>query len=105
MLSDSDLANLRQTLETKRAELLKEIDRLAADAGAKADCSVTDQADSAALQEQRRRAAALLSARQDLAREIDAALVRLDRGEYGFSESTGEPIALARLSVMPWARN
>jgi RNA polymerase-binding transcription factor DksA len=36
--------------------------------------------------------------------EIDAALRRLYRGEYGVCESCGQPIARARLEVMPQAR-
>ena len=35
--------------------------------------------------------------------KIDAALRRLDAGEYGFCEVTGEPIALARLEARPIA--
>ncbi len=35
--------------------------------------------------------------------KIDAALVRLDEGTYGFCEETGEPIALSRLEARPIA--
>jgi DnaK suppressor protein len=35
--------------------------------------------------------------------KIDAALRRIDDGEYGFCEVTGEPIALARLEARPIA--
>ena len=35
--------------------------------------------------------------------KIDAALRRIDEGEYGFCEVTGEPIALARLEARPVA--
>ena len=36
--------------------------------------------------------------------EIDHALAKLDRGEYGVSEDSGEPIGIGRLRVLPWAR-
>ena len=36
--------------------------------------------------------------------EINEALRRLYRGEYGVCESCGEPIARARLEAMPYAR-
>jgi DnaK suppressor protein len=39
-----------------------------------------------------------------LLREIDAALARIDRRQFGFCEGTGEPIELARLKARPWAR-
>ena len=36
--------------------------------------------------------------------EIEAALKRISRGEYGVCESCEEPIADARLRALPWAR-
>jgi DnaK suppressor protein len=36
--------------------------------------------------------------------EVERALARMDAGTYGVSESSGEPIGYARLSVVPWAR-
>ena len=38
-----------------------------------------------------------------LVAKIDAALRRLDEGEYGFCEVTGEPISLKRLDARPIA--
>ena len=35
--------------------------------------------------------------------KIDAALRRIEEGEYGFCEVTGEPISLARLEARPIA--
>ncbi|AGA32086.1 C4-type zinc finger protein, DksA/TraR family [Thioalkalivibrio nitratireducens DSM 14787] len=35
--------------------------------------------------------------------KIDSALRRIDRGEYGYCEETGEPIGLARLEARPIA--
>lgn len=37
-------------------------------------------------------------------REIDAALDRIARGDYGYCEETGEPIGIARLRARPTAR-
>src|SRR5262245_52455941 len=36
--------------------------------------------------------------------EIDHALAKLERGEYGVSEESGDPIGFARLKAIPWAR-
>ncbi|HEU5058073.1 MAG TPA: TraR/DksA family transcriptional regulator, partial [Kofleriaceae bacterium] len=36
--------------------------------------------------------------------EIDAALQRIERGEYGVCEECGEPIEPQRLDAVPWAR-
>src|SRR6056297_3229373 len=38
-----------------------------------------------------------------LVAKIDAALRRIDEGEYGYCESTGEPISLKRLDARPIA--
>ena len=38
-----------------------------------------------------------------LVAKIDAALRRLDEGEYGYCDATGEPISLARLEARPIA--
>ncbi len=38
-----------------------------------------------------------------LVAKIDAALRRIDEGEYGYCEKTGEPISLKRLDVRPIA--
>ena len=35
--------------------------------------------------------------------KIDAALRRIDEGEYGYCEVTGEPISLGRLQARPIA--
>jgi DnaK suppressor protein len=38
-----------------------------------------------------------------LVRKIDEALARIDAGDYGYCEETGEPIGLARLEARPIA--
>lgn len=43
------------------------------------------------------------SVRQRL-QEIEDALERIETGEYGFCEATGEPIGKRRLDAVPWAR-
>ncbi len=53
---------------------------------------------------QRELASQLKSIESDALREIDAALDRIARGTYGICERCGEPIPLARLEVIPYAR-
>jgi DnaK suppressor protein len=36
--------------------------------------------------------------------EVEAALSRMERGTYGVSDDTGEPIPYERLRAVPWAR-
>ncbi|TXF11544.1 RNA polymerase-binding protein DksA [Pelomicrobium methylotrophicum] len=63
-----------------------------------------DEADAAAAREIDFRdaaKAALISARCE---EIEAALRRIDSGEYGWCEETGEPIGLQRMIANPLSR-
>lgn len=53
---------------------------------------------------QRELASQLKSIEADALREIDAALDRIAKGTYGICERCGEPIPLARLEVLPYAR-
>jgi len=46
---------------------------------------------------------ALLEMLDATLRQIDAALVRLERGEYGRCSACGEAIPLARLAALPFA--
>jgi DnaK suppressor protein len=36
--------------------------------------------------------------------EVERALAKMDKGTYGVSERSGEPIGYARLSAVPWAK-
>ena len=104
-LSREELQFLRQALEGKREELNGLIGELAAVTGTKHDCAILVMADSASLYEMQRRAAALTTQHQRTLAEIDAALARMDAGTYGLSVTTGEPIPLERLRLIPWARS
>jgi len=46
----------------------------------------------------------LLANTQQLVREIDAALARIDNGTYGVCLATHRRISVARLRVKPWAK-
>ncbi len=40
---------------------------------------------------------------EGMLKEVDRALVRIDKGTYGLCERCGKPIGEERLKVMPWA--
>ncbi|MBX3375699.1 MAG: TraR/DksA family transcriptional regulator [Phycisphaeraceae bacterium] len=46
----------------------------------------------------------LAAADRRLIKEIDDALVRIEKGTYGICELTGKPIRAERLEELPWAR-
>jgi len=47
----------------------------------------------------------LLDRDRKLLSEIDHALAKLDAGDYGYCEGTGEPIPKRRLELRPWCRH
>ncbi len=84
---DEILDDARETLETLQQESLREPD-LTDRASAETDWSI----------ELRTR-----DRQRKLISKIEAALRRIESGEYGYCEVTGEPISLQRLEVRPTA--
>ena len=103
-LSLAQLQELASRLVDKRRELLDRFNTLNSQIAAKDDCSITDAADAASLQENRIRASSIANQNNQTIAEIDSALERIANGRYGVSEATGEPIAYQRLLLVPWAR-
>jgi DnaK suppressor protein len=84
---DEILDDARETLETLQQESLREPD-LTDRASAETDWSI----------ELRTR-----DRQRKLIAKIDSALRRIETGDYGYCEVTGEPISLQRLEVRPTA--
>ena len=103
-LSQANLEELSDRLTEKRGELSERVVSLEQQIVTKDDCSLADAADAASLQEDRLRARGMIEQHQKIINEIDAAMRRLANGNYGVSETTGEPIAFDRLLLIPWAR-
>ena len=103
-LSPEQSQEMSNQLKIKRQEMTDSIDSLDNLVQTKHDCDIIDAGDFASLNEERRRAAAILKHHEETIAEIDAALARLKSGRFGISETTGEPIAYERLLAIPWAR-
>jgi DnaK suppressor protein len=104
-LSQSQLEELAGRLASKRRELSARIVTLEREIVIKDDCSLADGADAASLQENRLRVLGMVEQHQLTIKEIDAAMRRIENGNYGVSATTGEPIAYDRLMLIPWARS
>jgi DnaK suppressor protein len=65
---------------------------------------VADPADQASREEEQAILLRLRHRESKLLNRIDAALLRIEAGTYGFCEDTGEPIGLPRLLASPMAR-
>ena len=101
-MNPSQLAYFRQKLLSWKDEILRESQGTMASlkSGPIREADVTDRASSEtdwAIELRTR------DRQRKLISKIDSALRRIDTGEYGFCEVTGEPISLARLEARPIA--
>ena len=101
-LSAYELEVLHGRLLEIRQELVQRLQRFLDELAHSQDAS--DPNDRATLEEQRRMDASLRAVDRRRFAEVDAALHRMARGEYGWCERTGEPIPYARLLTQPTAR-
>lgn len=103
-LTSSQLAELRQILLTRRDELLQSI-RQRAETGTKVEADqVIEEIDQATTSQSQAVTLRVMDKEVKLLRQVEYALGKFDRGEYGQCEGTEEPIGYRRLKVVPWAR-
>ncbi|MFO0972760.1 MAG: TraR/DksA C4-type zinc finger protein [Phycisphaerae bacterium] len=97
------LDNMRQTLLQRRAQLTNVVqsnrEQLAANEGDPAD--IADRASEGFEDEL---TAGLLSLEVAALDEVDAALERIDKGDYGACVTCGKPISRKRLEILPFAK-
>ena len=101
-MNERQLEYFRRKLLTWKQELLSQsaetIDNLQDSAR-----NVPDLADRASEETDRALELRTRDRQRKLVAKIDAALRRIDNGEYGYCEMTGEPISLKRLDARPIA--
>ena len=107
-MPDSEYMNDKQ-LDFFRAQLQKQKDDLLSNAGEttehlREDTSIVpDPADRATIEEEHALELRTRDRERKLLKKIAQSLTRLDTGEYGFCDETGEPIGLQRLLARPTA--
>ena len=107
-MPDSEYMNDKQ-IDFFRANLQKQKDDLLSNAGEttehlREDTSIVpDPADRATIEEEHALELRTRDRERKLLKKIAQSLTRLDSGEYGFCDETGEPIGLARLLARPTA--
>ena len=101
-MNDRQLEYFRRKLMAWKAELLEQsletLEGLAESAR-----NVPDLADRASEETDRALELRTRDRQRKLVTKIDAALRRIENGEYGYCEMTGEPISLRRLDARPIA--
>lgn len=106
-LSKKDLEHYRQLLLEKRAELLGDVESLQVDVrnnGGNLSNLPLHMADVGSDNYQQEFTLGLVESDRKTLREIDEALVRMERGYYGVCVVTGKPIGRPRLDIKPWAK-
>jgi DnaK suppressor protein len=107
-MPDSEYMNEKQ-IEFFRARLQGQKDDLLSNAGEttehlREDTSIVpDPADRATIEEEHALELRTRDRERKLLKKIAQSLSRLDSGEYGYCDETGEPIGLARLLARPTA--
>ena len=96
------LAEERQAALDRLAALERDFSAIVEAAG-QANADDEHDPEGATIAFERQHVAALLDQASRQLREVDAAIGRLEAGEYGQCEQCGQPIAAARLAARPTA--
>ena len=103
----SELAEVRETLETDAAGLHRDIEQAESQIADRLEDGIRDagddEADAGAKTFEREHEFAMTSNARDLLEHTEQALSRIDAGTYGACESCGQPIGKARLMAFPRA--
>jgi DnaK suppressor protein len=97
------LEYFRHKLEQWKTEILKEGDRLLHELQDEGGLQEPDIADRAAVETEMALELRERDRQRKLISKIDEALDRIERGEYGYCEESGEPIGVKRLEARPIA--
>jgi DnaK suppressor protein len=101
-MNDKQLDFFRARLEMQKAELLSSADETTEHL--REDTSIVpDPVDRATIEEEHALELRTRDRERKLLKKIAQALARLDNGDYGFCDETGEPIGLQRLMARPTA--
>jgi len=101
-MNDAQMEHFRQILKAWRNQLREEVDRTVTHMKDEA-ANFPDPVDRAAQEEEFSLELRTRDRQRKLVAKINAALRRIDEGEYGYCEVTGEPISLKRLDARPIA--
>ena len=102
MLSESTLSDLRAALEQERSDLRARLNEMGLSGG---ELSFDQNfADSSQVTAERGEVEALAGSLRESLTDVEAALVKLDRGGFGTCEGCGQAIAPDRLEAKPAAR-
>ncbi len=100
-MDERQLEFFRQRLQAQREEIENDIERARGELSSGEN--EPDELDRASAEEERWLSLRISEREGKLLKKIDEALQRIDEGEYGYCEDTGEPIGIPRLLARPTA--
>lgn len=106
LFSTEEIEGFRATLVQEKKKLLQKAREALQSGNIQLDKNdMYDEVDLASATIEQNLTFRLLDRDRKLLGEIDHALFKIDSGEYGFCEGTGEPIPKRRLELRPWTRH
>ena len=105
-LSREELEAFRALLNDEKQKIMKKSENMVKSGNIELDKNeMFDEVDLASMTTEQNLTFKLLDRDRKLLGEIEHALGKIDTGDYGFCEGTGEPIPKRRLEVRPWCRH
>jgi len=101
-MSNVNIEYLSRKLQAKREELVSSLARRKSDARAAGGLQVQDTSDAAEATEATAEAMQQITLESRTLEQVEDALNRMERGEYGNCATCGRPIPDARLEALPW---
>jgi DnaK suppressor protein len=106
LFSEEELEMFRGLLEDEKNKILDKARRAMEEGGIQIDKNeMFDEVDQASAMVEQNLMFRLLDRDRKLLAEIEHALAKVDTGDYGYCEGTGEPIPKRRLELRPWCRH
>ena len=101
-----ELAVFKSSLESEKSVILKKADAAVKSGEIELDKNeMMDDVDLASITTSQNLTLKLMDRDRKLLGEIEHALNKIESGDYGFCEGTGEAIPKRRLEVRPWCRH
>ena len=106
LFSKDELESFRSLLQVERSKILTKARKTMEEGNIQIDKNeMFDEVDQAAAMIDQNLTFRLLDRDRKLLFEIDHALGKIDSGDFGYCEGTGEPIPKRRLELRPWCRH
>lgn len=106
LFTQEEIDMFRDLLETERNKILSKARKAMEEGNIQIDKNeMFDEVDQASAMIEQNLMFRLLDRDRKLLTEIDHALAKIESGDYGYCEGTGEPIPKRRLELRPWCRH